>query len=268
MEDSNYEKDFRYFGGGATLGSLQGYRTCKNSIIKYNSDMKYHNKRFGFTLAEVLITLAVIGIVAAITLPGLIVSHQKKTTVTKLRYAMSVLSQALDMAKSDYGDYSTWDYIDDFDNKDSRKAFVDKYVIPYIKGAKPSERSGYDATGLGYPRKNTPHQPDGYVYGMTSPNYYPITILSGIYYYAGGGGYGYLTFTVDLNGLSGPNQYGRDIFMFYIQTSTGKLITNPYSNIERYCNISSASGCSKMIEQNNWEIPDEGYPWKIVAPNI
>ena len=38
-----------------------------------------------FTLAEVLITLGIIGVVAAITIPNLITHYQKKQTVTKNR---------------------------------------------------------------------------------------------------------------------------------------------------------------------------------------
>ncbi len=36
----------------------------------------------GFTLAEVLITLGIIGIVAAMTMPALIANYQKKVLVT------------------------------------------------------------------------------------------------------------------------------------------------------------------------------------------
>lgn len=41
----------------------------------------------GFTLSEVLITLGIIGIVAAITLPTLITNYQKKTTATRVKKA-------------------------------------------------------------------------------------------------------------------------------------------------------------------------------------
>lgn len=41
-------------------------------------------KVFAFTLAEVLITLGIIGIVAAMTIPTLINNYQKKITVTRL----------------------------------------------------------------------------------------------------------------------------------------------------------------------------------------
>lgn len=39
-------------------------------------------KKFGFTLAEVLITLGVIGVVAALTLPSVVANYQKQKTVS------------------------------------------------------------------------------------------------------------------------------------------------------------------------------------------
>ena len=42
-------------------------------------------KRIGFTLAEVLITLGIIGVVAAITLPALIQKQQEKILVNQLK---------------------------------------------------------------------------------------------------------------------------------------------------------------------------------------
>lgn len=51
-------------------------------------------KRFAFTLAEVLITLGIIGVVAAMTLPVLIENHQKKVVASKLAKFYSIMSQA------------------------------------------------------------------------------------------------------------------------------------------------------------------------------
>lgn len=48
----------------------------------------------GFTLAEVLITLGIIGVVAAITLPTLIQNNDEKATVTKLKKMYSNLQNA------------------------------------------------------------------------------------------------------------------------------------------------------------------------------
>ncbi|MFA6989152.1 MAG: type II secretion system protein [Candidatus Gastranaerophilaceae bacterium] len=51
-------------------------------------------KRKGFTLAEVLLTLTIIGIIAAMTIPGLMNSTQKMENVVALKKAFSTLSQA------------------------------------------------------------------------------------------------------------------------------------------------------------------------------
>ena len=48
-----------------------------------------------FTLAEVLITLGIIGVVAAMTMPNLIASHQKKVLETSFKKSYSSLLQAL-----------------------------------------------------------------------------------------------------------------------------------------------------------------------------
>lgn len=53
-------------------------------------------KNSAFTLAEVLITLGIIGIVAAVTMPTLITNHREKVTVTRLTQTYSLLSQALE----------------------------------------------------------------------------------------------------------------------------------------------------------------------------
>ena len=61
-------------------------------------------KRFGFTLAEVLITLGIIGVVAAMTMPTLMNSTNGAQYKTAYKKALSVLSQAvvLNVALDDY----------------------------------------------------------------------------------------------------------------------------------------------------------------------
>lgn len=54
----------------------------------------FKNIKYGFTLAEVLITLGIIGVVAAMTMPSLIASHKEKETVSKLKKVYSTLSNA------------------------------------------------------------------------------------------------------------------------------------------------------------------------------
>lgn len=60
-------------------------------------------KYFGFTLAEVLITLGIIGVVAAITLPSLIQKYQKKTYIEGLKVGVSIFEQGFKAAMADDG---------------------------------------------------------------------------------------------------------------------------------------------------------------------
>ena len=75
-------------------------------------------KRFkrGFTLAEVLITLAIIGVVAAISIPSVISNSQQQEFKTGLRKAVSVLNSAITMnmaidGESPYDNANTFDYL-------------------------------------------------------------------------------------------------------------------------------------------------------------
>lgn len=83
-----------------------------------------------FTLAEVLITLGIIGVVAALTMPMLIGHFEKTTTTTKLKKFYSVMAQATDKAMSENGDWSTWDY------SLSAKDFFNKYYASNLKVVK------------------------------------------------------------------------------------------------------------------------------------
>ena len=54
--------------------------------------MKFHN---AFNFSEVLLTITVIGIVGALTMPGLISSYEKKVYVSQLQKALSQFEQAM-----------------------------------------------------------------------------------------------------------------------------------------------------------------------------
>ncbi len=58
----------------------------------------------GFTLAEVLITLAIIGVVAALTIPSVIANYQQQEFKTGLKKAVNVLNDAITMAKATAGE--------------------------------------------------------------------------------------------------------------------------------------------------------------------
>ena len=71
-------------------------------------DMSDNIRRVAFTLAEVLITLGIIGIVAAMTIPTLISKYTEKQTVTHLIKVYTTLSNAFQMVNAEYGPISTW----------------------------------------------------------------------------------------------------------------------------------------------------------------
>lgn len=57
----------------------------------------------GFTLAEVLITLGIIGVVAAMTMPSLMNNYRHKALETQFKKSVSMVSQAILNAKNDIG---------------------------------------------------------------------------------------------------------------------------------------------------------------------
>src|SRR5574344_553859 len=97
----------------------------KNSICKC---IKYHQiKSKSFTLAEVLIVLGIIGVIAAICLPTLIKKYQQHETVTGIKKVYSELFQAIKLSQIDNGDVSTWDF-DQY-----QPAFDEQYIFKYMK---------------------------------------------------------------------------------------------------------------------------------------
>lgn len=64
--------------------------------------------KHGFTLAEVLITLGIIGIVASMTLPAIVKKNNEKATVSKLKKVYSVLQQAQLNIINEYGTFENF----------------------------------------------------------------------------------------------------------------------------------------------------------------
>ena len=62
----------------------------------------------GFTLSEILISLVVIGIVAALTIPNLIQSYKERQYIIQLKKVYAQLSQAFQMAVIEHGPVSSW----------------------------------------------------------------------------------------------------------------------------------------------------------------
>ena len=242
-------------------------------------------KKAAFTLAEVLITLGIIGVVAALTLPSVITKYQKKQTATQLKKVYTTLSQAIEHAKADYGDVSTWGLSESYgvlNTPENRQKitieFSQKYVIPYLAkatdlGYKAIDELGYkkitnlDGTDPLWLQMGVPSYTvileDGTLVGIkvdsinggTEEN--PISVLWAIFFWA------------DLNGLKGPNVVGRDVFLFKLRLEQNAKFmpyyyeNNSYSSTLASCQRGDIESrcCTGLIMLDGWEIKDH-YPWK------
>lgn len=71
--------------------------------------MKILKKLTAFTLAETLIVMGIIGVVAALTIPSLTNSTNNKDTVAKVKKAHSVMEDAFGRMVGQYGEIDEWD---------------------------------------------------------------------------------------------------------------------------------------------------------------
>ena len=184
-----------------------------------------------FTLAEVLITLGIIGVVAAMTIPTLISNYQEKQTVSRLTKAYATISNAYTMAKVENGDLTSWGFAGnstsgttDPDTNTSTPAqitidntnlFLDK-LSKHLKVSKRTRGLDINYTEYflhGEPTTTTISTDSGDMLILTDgttikggwiSNYRCTTGVCG-------------DFSIDINGPdTSPNAYGKDIFSFYI----------------------------------------------------
>ena len=98
------------------------YKLKTTKILKY----------FALTLAETLITIGIIGIVAALTIPGLIQSYQKHQTVVKLKKVYAILNQIARDSSNENGDAISFLTTDSNVDKQTTKEFFEKYWFSYL----------------------------------------------------------------------------------------------------------------------------------------
>lgn len=206
-----------------------------------------NSKEKAFTLAEVLITLGIIGIVAALTLPALIQNYRKQEVTTRLKKYNSMMSQAFLLSEVENGKVSGWDASDP-------KKFFDNYLSQYIKNIGSEEVPEFDNHQTWYKVI--------FADGSVSYNYAPIN------------GAECVDFMFDVNGEKNPNKGGIDRFRFIYCTDSSRNYGKPDSwssfyrrnetNIETRLQRCKNNGyeCSGYLEMNNWEI-DRNYPYKL-----
>ena len=199
-------------------------------------------KKSAFTLAEVLITLGIIGVVAAMTIPNLMTNIRHRDTTSKLKKFYSVMRQLTLSAEEEFGPVSEWDTSLPY------REFITTYFAPFMKftfdeGASSSGRAVILHDGSS------------------------MTIAKGRC----------MDITFDTNGKSLPNNMGYDKFNFLLCDKSisewcaeegfctyRKSDVKKRNNRQEYlslCKNTSPSYCSALIEYDNWKIESD-YPYK------
>ena len=184
------------------------------------------SKRSAFTLAEVLITLAVIGIVAALTLPGLIQNHNEKAWSTAKDLWEKKLTETVRRMNVDgvmTGHDSTEDFMNTFknymkviktcDNNDINKCYSPK-IVQTGSDSEPIEVETSDlktAENLGNSEWGTNTMSFVIADGTTVIMAYNPNCAYADPIEDTGSQVSCLGFMVDVNGKKGPNRVGDDI---------------------------------------------------------
>lgn len=209
------------YRGKSSIQWRKGNRTSvvemnQNSFIDkvYSLFTSHHSlKKAAFTLAEVLITLGIIGVVAAMTMPSLIQNYQEKATVTKLKKCYSLVSQAYVSILNDEGGSDTLQAGDDLEMMEKFGKYL-KYqkTCGRNKGCFPNV-TYKSVTGNGYSKweDDTTDRSRAILTDGTLIMFNKSAMWGG-----NEGNYLYAQIYVDINGFKGPNQLGRDFFYFYI----------------------------------------------------
>ena len=240
----------------------------------------------GFTLAEVLITLGIIGVVAALTLPTLIQTNKNKEIETKLKKIYSIMNQAILMAETTNGpkEYWTWN---------SAKNCLEKYILPYMTSNYKIETYTPEADNSNRTVENVIiYFSDGTVLAAKSPkNGHAGTTIPfysvDFFFYPNGKNFDKKTYFLENeDGTISRKDSGITFFAFRFSPTKGNFIENKFhekKGFEPYMwGLTSLSEteiretgtyacskekiirmyCTEYIRMNNWQIPKD-YPFKV-----
>lgn len=221
-------------------------------------------KNKAFTLSEVLITLGIIGVVAAMTLPALIQNHKKHVIENKLKKIYTVMNQAIQHSIAENGDVNEWVIDCGPSNsptctvEETQKWFQD-YIGKHLNILKYEQKDSYILVHL---NDGSILRVNQYLYDMA---FYPDAKALDRY-----------------NNNDGTKKYTRDCFSFRFNpvilnhqndTENTSAFFEPYAHdwngtrdglFSGYygCSESGTGGyCTKLIQYDGWKISKD-YPWK------
>lgn len=235
----------------------------------------------GFTLAEVLITLGVIGVVAAMTIPSLITKYQKKTIETKFKEDFSIIQQVI---RSNTANDVELDMSVKDGNSAFLKTFFETYFAPYMKYSHVCyhkegcwQNRGINKTLTG---NSVIYDNKGKGIGL---NVITVKLYNGSNlcidgwtgslkaYYGVNSSEVAVIFFIDANGDSGPNVIGKDIYILVYTPDLGVVPAGYHESLEtinKNCSKNAKGNnagyfCLMRIKNHGWEILDEVWNLKI-----
>lgn len=226
-----------------------------------------------FTLAEVLITLGIIGVIAALTIPSIIQANRNREVSAKLKQVYTIMNQAIMLSENDNGPKEDWPYCSGGTSGCTELLFS-KYVLPYIKYTKYELFQSFGGTNIVI-----------YFANGTILVGKPVSILNGIdFFFITSGKY------FDIENFSSKNDDGEyttsrkgsgaTLFSFALSPNYPgnhyKKGFEPYQKgddiiNEKELKYASNYGCYKgevpafctaLIRYNGWNIPKD-YPYKV-----
>ena len=243
-------------------------------------------KRVAFTLAEVLITLGIIGVVAAITLPTLVANYQKQVWVNQLKKTYTTLNEGLKQMLvqencTEVKSCLLFDYHGDNNGEyHYSSSFYELFPKVFNLVDYSTENNYYNSKykrevkKIGGGSHSFNDIPSGYSFGYSTG--LAGSTKNGEIYMLEYGPAG-SSVTVDINGFKQPNQIGRDIFIFVLSPKSSSFVpiesSSFYSDyvygnssdesymeqrIEEMCNTSSSSSigetCAAKIIMDGWKM--------------
>ena len=203
------------------------------------------SRRVAFTLAEVLITLGIIGVVAAITLPTLIQNYQKQVFVNQYKKAYNVLNNGFKQIVAEEGCTSLSCISSnkknpggklinlDFDDEKTINKLTSTFKLSNVqREPKTNSIYGYsmyclngvdgDTCGLGNFNESLSLSSDRSFIGITP---------DGMFFFVSNS-WNDNVIVVDVNGLKSPNKLGRDIFSFYYFDYNNSIVVEPNGSMK------------------------------------
>lgn len=176
-----------------------------------------------FTLAEVLITLGIIGVVASLTVPTLMQNANERATVTALKKAYSTLSNAYKLAEQEDGTPDNWGLV-----ANPSPQLLNK-LVPYLKVDKDCTDNSLGCFPAGVTYKWLAASLGNYTI-FDNLAYPKLKLTDGTLIFGSVdspsciGSYGNSLalqnecahYWVDINGYKNPNQMGKDVFGFWL----------------------------------------------------